>query len=143
MIKKSIDKQEASKSGIKKQEYKDVKLKFSFSLFDSSDSEVCPEVFTNGYTRTLMERLRDLSGWTVKEFAHKPHKAVRNHQIAWDTTSKPDGFAHLNEQYKDSPAWQFSLTANKYGRVHGVIIDDTFYVIWLDCNHQLYPEKKT
>jgi hypothetical protein len=35
--------------------------------------------------------------------------------------------------------WQFCLTANEHGRVHGIIIDDTFYVIWLDHDHQLYP----
>jgi len=128
-----------SASGIKKQVYSDAKLRFSFSLFDASDKEVCPDVFDDRYTHTLMVRLKDLSSWTVKQFVGQYNKAVRNHEIDWSDTSRPNGFSHLNEQYREAPAWQFSVSSNKHGRVHGVIIDDTFYVIWLDCDHKLYP----
>lgn len=127
-----------SPSGIKKQTFRDAKLRFSFSLFDASDNEVCPEEFASTYTQALMERLRDLSSWTVNEFATRPHRSVRNHTISWDETKRPNGFSHLNEQYRDAPAWQFSVSVNEHGRVHGIIIDDTFFIIWLDCNHELY-----
>lgn len=85
-----------------------------------------------------MERLRDLSSWTVQEFVTKPHKAIRNHSIDWADTRRPDGFTNLNEQYRDYQPWQFSLSVNEHGRVHGLIIGDCFYVVWLDCNHKLY-----
>jgi hypothetical protein len=124
---------------IKKGPVPDPLLKFSFKLFDNSDVEMCPAAFADGYTQTLMERLKDLSSWTVKRFTSDFHKTLRNHKLEWPETSRPHGFAHLNAVYRELDGWQFCLTANAHGRVHGVIIDDTFYVIWLDCNHRMYP----
>ena len=28
--------------------------------------------------------------------------------------------------------------ANQHGRVHGILIDEVFYVVWLDPEHRLY-----
>ena len=117
----------------------DVDLKFSFKLFDHTDADMCPPTFATGYTQALMKRLRDLSSWSVKKFTSQPDKAVRNHSHDWTRTDRPDGFASLNEQYRAYPGWQFCITANEHGRVHGIIVDDTFYVIWLDHHHRLYP----
>ena len=117
----------------------DPELRFSFKFFDMVDEELCPAVFGAGYTRTLMERLRDLSTWKVKQFTGAPDKAVRNHQHDWAKTARPDGFSNLNKHFQSYPGWQFCLTANEHGRVHGILIDDTFHVIWLDQEHNLYP----
>lgn len=113
-------------------------MRFSFKLFDGTDEEACPVVFRDGYTRTLMERLRDLSGWKVSDFMARPNKAIRNQTIDWAKTSRPNGFTNLNEQYSDYQPWQFGLSANEHGRVHGLIIGECFYVIWLDCDHKVY-----
>jgi hypothetical protein len=86
-----------------------------------------------------MQRLRDLSSWTVQTFTTRQDKAVRNHQHHWPGTSRPDGFRNLNEHFRALPGWQFCVSANEYGRVHGILIDDTFYIIWLDQDHRLYP----
>jgi hypothetical protein len=137
MIKKT-ETPKASDTGIKRSKDDDAILRFSFKLFDGTDIELCPEEFAAKYTRTLMERLRDLSSWKVSAFVGQYNKTIRNHPIDWNDTSRPDGFSHLNEQHRAYPAYQFSLSANEHGRVHGLIIDDTFYVIWLDCNHKLY-----
>ena len=125
--------------GVKKATLPDDLLRFSLKFFDSSDVEMCPAAFPDGYTQTLMERLRDLSSWTVKRFQSEYHKAVRNHQHNWEKTARPDGFANLNEQFQAYPGWQFELTLKSHGRVHGLIIDNTFYTIWLDVEHRLYP----
>jgi hypothetical protein len=124
---------------IKKQAAPDPELRFSFRFFDSTDAEMCPAIFGNGYCQTLMERLKSISTWKVREFTDRSDKSLRNHQHEWNKTSRPDGFAHLNEHYRAYPGWQFCLSANEHGRVHGIIIDDTFYVIWLDKDHALYP----
>lgn len=112
-------------------------LRFSFQYF-SGDDDLCPGVYTQQYTEKLIERLRDLSSWTISRFVTRCEKAVRNHRIQWDETGRPDGFAHLPQQLRDCEAWQFNVTSNEHGRVHGLLIDSTFYVIWLDCNHRLY-----
>lgn len=117
----------------------DSELRFSFKFFDASDSELCPRVFPDTYIHTLMERLKDLSSWTIQQFTQQRHKVLRNHQHKWEETSRPEGFKHLNAYLRSYPGWQFQLTANEHGRVHGIIIADTFYVIWLDRDHKLYP----
>lgn len=135
-----IKKQRPQTQGqIVKQVVPDPELKFSFKFFHHDDAELCPPQFNAGYTRTLMQRLRDLSSWKVSDFVGKQDKAVRNHQHQWDQTARPDGFAHLNEHFRAYPGWQFCLSANEHGRVHGILIDDTFHVIWLDQDHKLYP----
>lgn len=125
-------------SQIKKTLSPDLELRFSFKFFDQSDKEMCPPTFLEGYTQTLLQRLQDLSSWKVSDFTSRPDKSVRNHQHDWESTSRPMGFSNLNEHFRAYPGWQFCLTANKYGRVHGILIDHTFYVIWLDQDHNLY-----
>ncbi len=137
MIKKRARKKIAS-SGIKIAGHDDSALRFSFKLFDSTDEEVCPATFREGYTQSLMSRLRDLSGWRVSDFKNNESKSIRAHPIDWDKTARPSGFSQLNEQYQSYMPWQFSVSANAHGRVHGIIIGECFYIIWLDCNHVVY-----
>lgn len=135
-IKKS--KFKAPESKIKKSPVPSGILKFSFKLFDGSDEEVCPPAFANGYTQALMQRLQNLSSWMTSDFIGPCQKAVRNHRIDWNKTQRPNGFTNLNEQFESYEPWQFSVSVNQHGRVHGIIIDDCFYIIWLDCNHVVY-----
>ena len=58
---------------------------------------------------------------------------------AWAKTSEPAGFASLPSHLQDSPPFEFSLAANKHDRVHGLVIDNIFYVVWVDPDHALYP----
>jgi hypothetical protein len=117
----------------------DLEMRFSFKFFDGSDPELNPPRFEPTYTRALMERLRDLSSWTIRQFTGAPQKAIRNHAHDWGRTARPRGFTALNEQLRALQGWQFCLSANEHGRVHGIVIDHTFYVIWLDRDHKLYP----
>ena len=54
-------------------------------------------------------------------------------------TARPGGFAHLPQQVRDGTAWQFALTGNNYGGAHGLLTGGAFHVVWLDCNHNVYP----
>jgi hypothetical protein len=116
----------------------DENIRFSFRHFDGSDEEICPRNFPDGYTRTLIERMRDISQMTVREFTSNKSRALRAHTHDWSSTKRPDGFDCLNEQFRALPGWQFELTVNAHGRVHGFMIDNTFYVVWLDRDHVLY-----
>lgn len=135
-----VKKSKTPKAGanVKQSGASDAYLRFSFRFFDSSDAELCPPSYRDGYTITLMERLRDLSTWKVSEFTTNKSKSIRAHTHDWARTSRPNGF-DLNEQYQDYPGWQFQLTRDEHGRVHGFMIDNTFYIVWLDHDHRLYP----
>ncbi|WP_197703888.1 hypothetical protein [Cohaesibacter sp. ES.047] len=128
-----------SSTGVKAAVADDDILRFSFKFFDATDVEVCPAEFQAGYTQTLMDRLKSLSSWRVSDFTGNRSRSIRSHPINWDKTSRPDGFVQLNEQYQAYTPYQFCLSANEYGRVHGFLIGSCFYVVWLDCNHAVYP----
>jgi hypothetical protein len=113
-------------------------IRFSFRFFDGEDEHICPLTFRDGYTRKLVERMKDISTMSVREFTSNKNKSLRAHTHEWANTKRPNGFTGLNEQFKAYPGWQFELSANEHGRVHGIMIDSTFYVIWLDHDHVLY-----
>ena len=91
-----------------------------------------------GYLDTLLKRLRDLSHNTVGELVGNRSKALRSHPIKWSDTTERAGFKYLNTQLREKEAWQFELTKDKHGRVHGFLMDDIFYVVWIDPDHQLF-----
>jgi hypothetical protein len=81
--------------------------------------------------------LKALSGLSVQEVLRNRSSSLRCHPIKWEDTSE-DGFGLPNEdQLVDTP-YQFSLSSNEHGRVHVFFIDDVFYIVWLDPQHQLY-----
>jgi hypothetical protein len=129
-----------SKSAMHKTVVADLKICFSFEHFDASDTEMCPPIFKPHYTQTLMERLKALSTATLKEFMNSRNKSTRAHPLEWNETARPQGFLHLNEHLRATSAWQFQLSANEHGRVHGFFIGHIFYIVWLDQNHRLYPK---
>ncbi|MEJ1826111.1 hypothetical protein SMA73_25430, partial [Escherichia coli] len=65
-------------------------------------------------------------------------KALRAHRHHWRGTTEKLGFPHLPDEWDGHEAWQFQLSANKHGRVHGILVDEVFYVVWLDPEHRLY-----
>ncbi len=91
------------------------------------------------YLLALLERLRDLGSLSVLELLSSRHPALRCHRIHWADTTEPAGFAHINAIARSQIVpYQFSLSSNAHGRVHGYFIGDVFYVVWLDPEHQLY-----
>lgn len=113
-------------------------IKFSFRFLDLNHPRFDPSLGNDGYLACLLERLRDVSDIRVSEFRSTKSKALRAHKHDWDKTTEPNGFAHLNSQLRDCEPWQFELTANEHGRVHGILLDEVFYVVWMDPKHQLY-----
>ncbi|MEM9541265.1 MAG: hypothetical protein AAGA60_17425 [Cyanobacteria bacterium P01_E01_bin.42] len=85
-----------------------------------------------------MERLQSLSRLSVQEILSDRSSALRCHPIVWNQTTEPNGFGIPNEEQIIDIPYQFSLSANEYGRVHGFFIGDIFYIVWLDPEHLLY-----
>ena len=92
------------------------------------------------YLSAFLERLRDLSSWTSTDIKQNGSKALRCHPIDWQKTHEAGFGIPEEEQLVDRP-YQFSLSSNQHGRVHGFFIEEVFYIVWLDPNHKLYPGK--
>jgi hypothetical protein len=120
-------------------------LRFSFKHLDSTNDKFQLTRCNVDFFRSLLERIRDYSGWTVDDFRDQNNHEHR-HAIYFPETSETDGFVGVGldaDQIAYEEAWQFELTRQQDWRVHGILIDDTFFVIWLDANHLLYPRLAT
>jgi hypothetical protein len=130
----------SSKSGIKPTQLIPVGISFSFKYYqDGHEWFHCREKGAS-YLLTLLDRLKSLSGLSVRELLTNRSSALRCHPIDWDGTSEA-GFGLPNEEQLVDTPYQFSLSANEHGRVHGFFIDEVFYIVWLDPDHLLYPGK--
>jgi hypothetical protein len=122
-------------------EVRDLPLRFSFKYLDlHTNAKFCLDHCESGYLEKLLLRLRDVNGFTVNEFRTNRDASLRAHIHDWRKTSEPQGFSSLNAQLRSAEAWQFEITKKVHGRVHGILLDDTFYVVWLDPKHHLYPK---
>ncbi len=95
------------------------------------------------YFIKFIERLKNIGSMSRKELINHWDGAVKCHRIEFNEplpkiTEKSFGCGSEN----DENAFQFSISKNKWGRVHGYFIDNIFYIVWLDPNHELYPGKK-
>jgi len=113
---------------------------FSFRHYTASEKFCLPPADRlPTYVPQLLDRLKHVGAMKVTEFRSEKSRSLRAHQHDWHNTSESEGFAHLGEQLRSCEPWQFCLSANEHGRVHGLLIDSVFYVVWIDPNHALYP----
>lgn len=117
----------------------DDSLVFSFKHLDLATN---PKFNLNrcraGYLPKLLERLKALHGFQVSELKYNKSRSLRCHSLDWSATTEPRGFVCLNDQLRSLPAWQFEVSSNEHGRVHGFFIDQTFFVVWVDPDHLMY-----
>lgn len=113
-------------------------ISFSFKYYQTDNSKFSPQTCSADYWVALVERLKGLSTMTLKEFMTDRGSTLRSHPIKWEETSERSFGLPNEEQLVDTP-YQFSISSNARGRVHGFFIDDVFYIVWLDPDHMLYP----
>lgn len=115
-------------------------LIFSFKhlQLEHPKNKFCIKCKDGNYLYTVLSRLKDVSSQKASELRQSGGKSLRAHKIDWDRTSEKNGFSHLNEQIQSAMPYQFQISANEYGRIHGFFIDNVFYAVWLDPNHELY-----
>ncbi|BAY33673.1 hypothetical protein NIES2107_55730 [Nostoc carneum NIES-2107] len=144
MSKKKIKKTEIAKestSGIKPTKLKPLQgISFSFKYYQDSNSKFSCSEKEVIYWLTLLERLKAISSLTAQELLVNRSSSLRCHPIRWEETSER-GFGLPNEEQLVDTPYQFSLSSNEHGRVHGFFINEIFYIVWLDPYHLLYAEK--
>lgn len=116
-------------------------ISFSFRYMDHEHNKFSFAAQEPAYFCKVLERMKGLSTMTAREFTADRGGALKSHPIDWHNTSEPDGFSHLNEQFQSYTPYQFAISRNEHGRVHGFFINDVFHIVWLDPSHQLYPMK--
>ncbi len=89
------------------------------------------------YIITALGRMREMCKLKPQELKQSG-KVWRCHTIKWDETSEPKGYEAMPKSFQDSEPMQISL-GKADGRLQGYFVGSTFYVVWFDAHHQLYP----
>jgi hypothetical protein len=114
-------------------------VRFSFKYLDlHTNQKFSVDHCVDGYVLRFLERLKSVCGIPLQQFRSNRSPAIRSHPIDFADTTEPSGFKLANRQLQQAQPWQFEITANQHGRVHGILLDDTFFVIWIDPGHKLY-----
>ena len=114
-------------------------VRFSFRHLQITGKFCLPEAVAKPeYLTILFDRFKQVCQMRMSEF-RQAAKALRSHAHDWPRTSEPAGYSHLSAQLQGCQPWQFSLAREEYGRIHGILIDDVFYVVWIDHDHKMYP----
>ena len=115
-----------------------VGVSFSYKYFQCDHSKFSITGKDIDYLVAFLERLKNISSWKFMEFIANNSNALRCHPIDWQKSSESCFGLPKEDQLVDKP-YQFSISSNKHGRVHGFFIEEIFYIVWLDPDHQLYP----
>ena len=113
------------------------RLSFNFRYLIETDKFRYQEK-ENLYFLKLIERLVSACNMNRLELIKNGSKSWRCHQIDWETVTEESFGIHATDICDD--AWQFEISSNEHGRVHGFFIEDVFYVRWLDPEHKLYSK---
>jgi hypothetical protein len=119
-------------------------LKFSFRHLQLDHPKFLPAACSNDFYQTLLTQIRNFSSWRIEDFCDQNNREHR-HQIWFPDTTEPGGFTSVSddEQFGWAEVWQTGLAPDsdpirRNYRIHGAMIGDTFFIIWLDPGHGLY-----
>jgi hypothetical protein len=136
-IKKSKSPIDKSQSGIRRQPVSLPNISFSYKYLNLEYGKFSINGRDFNYLSALLQRLKDLSSWQKLTLLTNGSKSLRCHPIDWDKVTE-SGFGFPNEDELVDIPYQFQLSSNEHGRVHGFFIDEIFYIVWLDPEHNLY-----
>lgn len=91
------------------------------------------------WSSDLFDAMQEASKITMKDIhAGKYSGKTSPFRIHRHEDAKPPCSISDNIQLDD--LWQIRISLSK-GGIHGLFVDNIFYVIWLDPQHNLYPDK--
>ena len=97
------------------------------------------------YFNCLINRFCEISRMSRQELTvtnRGDHCGLRCHSINFnDDNVTENGFGIPGNDEVNDDAWQFSLSSNEHGRVHGYFVGNIFFIVWLDPEHNLYNKK--
>jgi len=126
---------------------------FSFKYCQENSKFNLSNIDPQKYLHKFILKLIEISKLKVSDCVGKRlyEKSLRFHPNPWENTSESEGFKFFgNEQLKMLDCWQFAISKGNIhgcrekqeGRVHGFILQNTFFVVWFDPGHQLIPMER-
>ena len=124
--------------------YQQERLNFSFALFDRTHERYnCGGVDETWFV-ALLDRLRVYSEMELSKF-HNPHFQSSNY-IHTNSIEEVENELNIPEETltqikEDNTFYQLGVSKAR-GRIHGILINNTFFIIWLDPHHNFIPMKQ-
>ena len=135
------------------------KLKISFKFVEWESEEFFLHGLSQKYYELLFGAFNDIQNATADDIKQQTHPRLTPKFINWKgestitQTSFPDKIKdslrpqcgndenELQKQYgEEITRDSFELrVAKSYGRIHGFIFNNTFYIVWFDPAHNLFP----
>ena len=112
---------------------------FSFRHVDFGNKEFQMPENKPEYFNEVVNRFQEVCKLTLNQFRVECSKSLRCHAINWRTATER-GFNNIPLELKEAEDFQFSISKVKYGRIHGVLLDNIFYIVWFDPYHKLSPQ---
>lgn len=106
----------------------------AFNLGDTTRRAICGEWFL-----ALLDNLKSVSDLNRNQLVLEQRQHYQAHEHKWEELQYK---YELEEDFLEQvECLQFRLSSSN-GRVHGFIIGNRFYVVWLDPHHNLYPDER-
>lgn len=121
------------------QSYKEEKIVFSWKFFDKDHKAFNCGNSKTGWFLNLMETMKHISEMSLNEYLLCTGKPLRVHRHKWNEVAYT--YEHLRRDWLDqieNDTTQFALSTAG-GRVHGFLIENVLFIVWLDPEHNLYP----
>ena len=115
----------------------DGKVSFNFWRLFEKPKKFKYSVCESKYFKKVLERLKNISNLSRMELCTTCSKSLRSHAIDFNHKSVTENTFGFGEDIDDE-AWQFEVSENEHGRIHGYFVGNVFYIVWLDPKHDLY-----
>lgn len=118
------------------------RIVFSFQLLNRSHQAFNLGGKNVDWFLGFIDSLKDLSILTRQQLKNELSKYYRSHGHDFTQLKYSYEDEGIDEEFiAQAEVLQYSLGKSK-GRIHGLLLGNRFYVIWIDANHNLYPSDK-
>lgn len=116
------------------------KIRFSFEYYDKTSSDFCLSSWTQTQIRKALLRLQDICTRSFNDLTRERY-VYHFGEVIWGETIKKSGFP--DSRVNQLPAFHLALLGvnGQKTRVYGAFSTGTFYVVWFDLNHDIWPVK--
>lgn len=114
------------------------KLRFSFEYYDTTCDDYCLSKWPPDKVRNAILKLQDICTKSFNQM--RVERSVYHFgEVFWEKTNKPKGFPDPRVNLM-SP-FHFALIGvnGQLARVFGAYQAGTFYIVWFDLNHEIWP----
>lgn len=120
-------------------EYRSEQLLFSFKFLNRDHEAFNLGGVEKDWYLTLIDHLKDISTINRNQLVVEKQQHYQAHELEWE---KCEYCFDFDEKFLEQvDCLQFRLSSSS-GRVHGFIIGNRFYIVWLDPHHNLYPDDR-